>query len=142
MPQVKIRVESVDDASAEQTGAPSAKKDEKGAKTALISLFTQKAISTTKQLVGTYVNNIGIYTGNYVKQDNIQRDLSTLGEIVSIGAAFAVNVYAGIAMVAGSALSAVGDYMVLQKQIEIENQRINYIKERNGNTLEDGSRRR
>lgn len=142
MPQVNIRIESVGEEE-QQTGVPSQKKTEKGgAKIAAASIFAHQAISTAKSLVGTYVNNIGLYTNDYVKQDNIQRQLEGIGTVIGIGAAFATNWVAGLAMVAGTAIKGIADYSIIQKNIEIENQRTEYLKQRNGNTLEDGSRRR
>ena len=143
MANVNIRIESVS-SEEQQTGVPTQKKsDEKsGAKVAVASLFAHQAISTTKSIVSSYASNIGLFTGNYVKQDNMQDALEAIGSLTSIGVAFATNWVAGVAMVAGLGIKSIADYSVQQRQIELENKRVEYLKQRNGNTLEDGSRRR
>lgn len=142
MAQVNIRVESLSDTE-QQTGLPTQKREEKkGANVAVASIFAHQAINTAKSVVSTYTSNIGLFTQDYVKQDNVQRTLEGIGTLVGIGVAFATNWVAGVAMVAGLSIKQITDYSVEQKRIEIENQRVEYLRRRNGNSLEDGSRRR
>lgn len=145
MPSVKIRVESVsnDEIQAQKQGEEVNGKDKgEAGKIAVASIFAHQAISTAKQTINSYIGNLGDFTGNYVKQDNLQREIEAVGQLVGVGAAFATNWVAGVAMVAGLGIKAINDYRISQRQIELENKRIEYLRQRNGDVLDDGSRRR
>lgn len=93
--------------------------DKKGQAKAALAVNAAKSIAT--QAVNATVSNIGLATGNYYLQSRVEEGLQAVGKGVSIGAAFASNVYVGIAAVAVEGVSMISDYFKQKKEVELEN---------------------
>lgn len=140
MPQVNIRVESVSDEE-QQTGVPSQKKeDKKGAKSTVGSIFVHQAMNTTKQIINTGVSNIGNFTGDYVKQDQVGAVVSAVTDITTVAIGFAVNPIAGAFALVGVGIKAGLNVATQLRNDEHARIQSEYLKERSGNTLNNGSR--
>lgn len=141
MPQVNIRVESVSEAE-QQTGVPTQKKEETkgGAKTALTSVFVHQAMNTTKQIVNYGISNIGNFTGDYLKQDRIQNEISMATDLIAVGTAFSVNIFAGLFATVGFGLKSFFEISNQQQSIRHRENNANYLRMRSGASTTNGSR--
>ena len=139
MANVNIRVQAVNEE--EQTGIPSQKKDEqKGAKPTAKTLFIHYAINQAKQIVNYGISNIGNFTGDYTKQQQVQQSVDLLSDIAGIGVAFATNWVAGVIAIAGTTTKQVmGVISENQQMVHAERER-QYLLERSGNSTKNGSR--
>jgi hypothetical protein len=93
--------------------------DKKGQVKTALAVNAVKSVA--KQAVSAAVSNIGLATGNYYLQTRVQEGMQIVEKGVSIGAAFASNVYVGIAAVAVEGVSMLSDYFKQKKEMDIEN---------------------
>lgn len=141
MANVNIRVQSIS-SEEQQTGIPTTQKESKsgGANPAVASLFVHQAISTGKQILNYGISNIGNFTGDYVKQAQIQQGVDIATDIAGIGIAFATNWVAGLVAVVGVATKGIlSSVSAMQEQKHLEHN-TSYLIERSGNSTKNGSR--
>ena len=142
MPNLVVRLETgtqtAGDGQELQEQAGVQKKDNK--KMALTSALTNFAISQGKAILSASISQIGITTGDYIKQEQIQRIVGYAQDAIGVGAAFLVNPIVG-----GMAVASLGVKYAIQisndiKQVELENTKISYMRDRSGNATLNGSR--
>ena len=75
------------------------------------------AMSVASNTIGT----IGARTGNYVQQQQIETAINFGSKAVSIGSAFAANVWLGVAAVAGEAINTGFQLANYQRELEWAN---------------------
>lgn len=143
MPNVKVRIttesEEQSSGNAAALSQQSATPDAKGMATT--SLFVHAAVGNIKQAINYGLSNVGNFTGDYIKQNQINNQLEMFSNVSTIamgaisgGWIGAVIATASIAMKVG--LGEFGKYT--QNQISSLNNRLSM--ERSGNQLFDGSR--
>lgn len=85
MPQVKIRIEKgVQTAGDGQEQQESFSKTYQKIKGAAPTAFALTMVNTGKQIITYSLSNVGQFTGNYLQQDEINRELEIIGDVVSI----------------------------------------------------------
>ena len=140
MPNVKIRIERGEEGGKDLSaakGAGVASKKEISVQT----LFATKMMGTAKQIVTNAASNVGNFTGDYIKQDQINVALEVVSGVVTI----AMGAMAGC--VPGAAIAAAG--LLVNKAIQQFNTTMtenlaekdrNIILARSGNAAINGSR--
>jgi hypothetical protein len=93
--------------------------DKKGQVKTALAVNAVKSVA--KQAVSAAVSNIGLATGNYYLQSQVEEGVQLVSKGIGIGAAFASNVYVGIAAVAMEGVSMLSDYFKQKKEMDIEN---------------------
>lgn len=79
-------------------------------------------MSLGKQAMNTAVSNIGLATGNYYMQSQVQNGIRTVSSMIGLGTAVASgNIPALIMQIGGMAISAVSQTYQDYKQRQIEN---------------------
>ena len=139
MPQVKIRISQESQEQIEVEGLqPSTIGKEK---IATISLFAHQGISMAKQIVNYEISNVGVKTGNYVLQEQINETMSVLSDIGTVGLGIASGGWVGgIIAVAGVTTKRVLEEKSRNEGIKHENIESEYLRRRSGNTTTSGSR--
>lgn len=140
MANVKIRIESQSEeqAQAEQAGGATTQTQ----KLAVASIFAQQAINFTKQVVNIGISNIANFSGNYVKQDQVQQAVSFLSEVAGVGTAFAVNPVAGFVALGGLALKYTSQAIKENREMTRAEYQTDYLRRISGNSTTNGSRTR
>lgn len=139
MPQVKIRIsqESQEQIDAEGLQPSTVSRE----RIATISLFAHQGINTAKQIVDYEISNVGVKTGNYVLQEQINEAISILSDIGTIGLGAASSGWiGGIVAVAGVTTKRVLQETSRNEAIKHENIESEYLRRRSGNTTTSGSR--
>lgn len=139
MPQVKIRIsqESQEQIDAEGLQPSTVSRE----RIATISLFAHQAINTGKQIVNYEISNVGVKTGNYVLQEQINETVSILSDLGTIGLGVASGGWiGGIVAVAGVTTKRVLQETSRNEAIKHENIESEYLRRRSGNTTTSGSR--
>ena len=147
MPQVKIRIErGVQTAGDGQEQQEQKRVDNQGInKIAVTSAFAHTMINTTKQIVTYSLSNVGQFTGNNLKQDQINTALEILGDVGSIVAGIATTVVSENPVPLFASIVSIGTKYGLRAYSEYqefkhgEYQR-NIMLERSGNSTINGSR--
>lgn len=143
MPSVKIRVESVsdDEINAQKQGQEVTGKDVPTEKLAVASIFAHQAISTTKQIVNYGISNIGSFTGDYVKQDQVQHAVGIVSDISSIVVGAAAGGWVGaIVATLGVATKHVMSAVTEEKNAQHQERAVELLRARSGNYTTNGSR--
>lgn len=139
MPQVKIRISQESTEQAEAQGLQPSLVG--GEKIATMSLFAHQAINTGKQIVNYSISNVGIKTGNYVTQEQINQTVDIVGDIATIGTGFAAGGWiGGVVAIAGVTTKQVFKELSRNEDIKHENIESEYLRRRSGNTTTSGSR--
>ena len=140
MPSVKIRIsqESTEKMEGEVEGlTPSVSRE----RIAGISFFAHQAINTGKQIVNYEISNVGVKTGNYVLQEQINQAVEIVGDFATIGTGFMAGGWIGGAVaIAGVTTKNVLKEVSRAEGIKHENIEYEYLKTRSGNTTRNGSR--
>ena len=140
MPQVKIRIERVQDQAGEGNINQKVASDEKK-NVAATSIFAHQMMGIGKQIFNYAASNVGFFTGNYIKQDEINATLDVISDASTIGMGFASGGWIGGAV----AIVGVTTKKVLQNVTDRRNDVIsererNYWLARSGNSTTNGSR--
>lgn len=141
MPDITIRLQK----GTETAGDGLELQEDKGSKAnnkkmAAVTLITNFAISQGKAILSASISNIGITTGDYIKQEQIQQMMGYAQDLAGIGAAFVINPLVGAFAVAGAGIKYGIQIYTDIKKAEIENVKITYMRDRSGNTTINGSR--
>ena len=143
MPELKVRIEkgsaTAGDGQEIQENTGSAKQASTN-KMAVVGTLVNFAISQGKSILSASISQIGVTTGDYIKQERIQEAMGYAQDAVGIGTAFAVNWVVGALAVATTGIKYAIQITSEVKQNELENNKISYIRNRSGNTLINGSR--
>ena len=102
--------------------------------------LTNFAISQGKAILSVSISQIGITTGDYIKQEQIQRIVGYAQDAIGVGAAFLVNPVVGALAVASLGIKYGLEISANIKQVELENTKITYMRDRSGNATLNGSR--
>lgn len=140
MANVKIRVESVSNEELESQ-RQGQEVSGGGEKLVISSVFVHQTLSLAKQTISTGLNNIGNFTGNYVKQDQVQNQVEVLSDMASIGIGAMAGGWVGAVVAAtGVVFKRITNFVVEnQNQLHAERQS-EFLKIRSGNSLTNGSR--
>ena len=147
MPNVKIRIErGVQTAGDGQEQQEQKNRDAQGvSKVAVAGAFAHTMINTGKQIVSYSLSNVGQFTGNNLKQDQINTALEILGDVGSIVAGVATTVLTENPVPLFASIVSIGTKYGLRAYSEYqefkhgEYQR-NIMLERSGNSTTNGSR--
>ena len=140
MPQVKVRVERVQELAGEANINQKVASDEKK-NVAATSIFAHQMMGIGKQIFNYAVSNVGFFTGNYIAQDNINLALNIVSDISTVG----TGIVAGGLVGGAAALIGIGTKHTLEaitdrrKDVISERER-NYWLARSGNSTTNGSR--
>lgn len=122
-------------------GQPISQQTKDDAKTAFkvnVALNTAKRLAL--QVNNGLINNVGLRTGNYVLQNQLQTGTQMVGKVVNTAAAFIANPALGALSVAGDLTSAGFDIYNRNLEIEWTNRNAEQLRRRAG-YLSDGNRR-
>lgn len=139
---VKIRIENNVDIpgvgnAAQLTTKPDEAKKKVGAKT----LFAHQMVATAKQTANYAISNIGNFTGNYIKQDQVQSTVDLIGDLSTVGLGFASGgVVGGIIASIGIATKKTFEVVTDMRKNELSERQRAYMLERSGNATKNGSR--
>lgn len=120
---------------------PTSQQTKDDAKTAFkvnVALNTAKRLAL--QVSNGLINNVGLRTGNYVLQNQLQTGTQMVGKVVSTAVAFIANPVLGAVAVAGDLISAGFDVYNRNLEIEWTNRNAEQLRRRAG-YLSDGNRR-
>lgn len=138
MPNVRIRIEKEQEAGgeAQQTQPKSEAKN-----VATQTFFAHQMLGTAKQIVRFQASNVGNFTGNYIKQEQINQTLDVLGDASTIALGFAAKgpigaVVATIGIGTKHVLKAISD----AREDELRERDRLLVMERSGNSTRNGSR--
>lgn len=141
MPDVKIRVEATTrDELDSKTPTESSGKGTTTERLAVASIFAQQAVATTKQIVSASISNIGNFTGDYIKQDNVQRQVETLLQIGAIAVEAYVNPVLALAHIAGNFVKDLTTSVSSVQAMNKQENTLRLLKERAGYPTTNGSR--
>ena len=147
MPQVKIRIEK----GVQTAGDGQEQQEQKNRNTqglnnvAVATAFAHTMINTGKQIITYSFSNVGQFTGNNLKQDQINTALEILGDVGSIAAGIATSVISENPVPLFASIMSIGTKYGLRSYSEYqefkhgEYQR-NLLLERSGNSTTNGSR--
>lgn len=140
MPNVKIRIERGEEGGKDLSaakGAGVASKKEISVQT----LFATKMMGMAKQIVTNTASNVGNFTGDYIKQDQINVALEVVGGVVTVAmGAMAGGVPGAVIAVAGLLVNkSVQQFNTSMTELYAEKDR-NIILARSGNAAINGSR--
>ena len=140
MPQVKIRVEKVQDQAGEANLNQKAASDEKK-NVAITSVFAHQMMGIGKQIFNYAASNVGFFTGNYIEQDKINTALELVSDFSTIGTGFVAGGMVGgsiaiIGITTKKTLEAITD----RRKDRVEERERNYWLARSGNSTTNGSR--
>lgn len=141
MPQVKIRIEKGQETAG--AGQENQENQDNGRteKIAVVSVFANQMINVAKQTINYGISNIGVRTGNYVIQEQVNRAVDIIGNAATIGMGFVSGgIVGGIIAVAGVTTKAVFGMFSENESIRHENIQSEYLSKRSGNATTNGSR--
>lgn len=143
MPNIKIRIST----GVKTAGDGVERQEEKGAMSksdqrnmAVTSIFAHQMLATSKQALNTSISMIGVETGNYVEQQQIEAVMGLVSSAVGTGVAFATNPYLGIAKVAADVVSYGLKIATDIRKFQVNEKNADILRRRSGNSLTDGSR--
>lgn len=139
MPQVKIRISEQSDVEAQNESfqRPQVSKE----RIAVTSIFAQQVVRTGKSIVTYNLSNVGIRTGNYIAQEQINQAVEIIGDIASIGVGIAAGgPVGGLIAIAGITTKQIFSAISYEEDIRHQNINSAYLAERSGNTHKNGSR--
>ena len=140
MPQVKIRVERVQDQAGEGNINQKVASDEKK-NVAATSIFAHQMMGIGKQIFNYAASNVGFFTGNYIEQDKINVALDMVGDLSTIGTGFvAGGVVGGSIAIIGIATKKTLEAITDRRKDVISERERNYWLARSGNSTTNGSR--
>lgn len=142
MAMVKIRIENnVDIPGVGNAAAITTKPDEASKKIGAKSLFAHQMIATAKQTFNYAISNIGNFTGDYIKQDQVQNIVDSIGDLSTVGLGFASGgVVGGIVVSIGIATKKTFEVISDMRKNELSERQRAYMLERSGNATKNGSR--
>ena len=140
MPNVKIRiekgVETAGDGREIQEGKAS-----RTEKLAVASVFAHQMINIGRQTINYAVSNIGNYTGDYIKQNEINKSLDVLSDLTTVGLGFATGGWIGGIVATVGVITKTGFQIASeQQQIAKSNRQYDYLRDRTGNATTNESR--
>ena len=140
MPQVRIRIEKGQEQAGEANINQKENADEKK-RIAATSLFAHQMLGIGKQIVSYAVSNVGFFTGNYIKQDEINATLDVISDVSTVGMGFVSGGWVGgavaiIGLTTKKTLQAVTD----RRNDIVQERERNYWVARSGNSTTNGSR--
>lgn len=140
MPQVKVRIERVQDEAGEANINQKAAADEKK-KMSATSVFAHKMMGIGKQIVNYAASNVGFFTGNYIVQDNINEAMDVINDVSTVGMGFAAAGWVGgVAAVLGVTTKKTLEMISDRRKDIIQERERNYWLARSGNSTTNGSR--
>ena len=144
MPDIKIRIqkgeETVGDGVELQESQNKGLNASDKANIVSLSFVAQQSVSLLKMGMSKAISTIGMNTGDYILQKNVE-NVMNIGEwAISTGVAFASNVYVGIAKLAMDALNSVSNVAIDIISNDKNNKLIEIIQTRTVNSAKNGSR--
>lgn len=140
MPQVKIRIEKGQEQAGDGNINQMASADEKK-NMAATSVFAHQMMGIGKQIFNYAASNVGFFTGNYVKQDEINATLELIGDLSTVGMGFVSGGLVGgaVAVIGLTTKKVLQNVTDRRKDVMQERER-NYWLARSGNSTTNGSR--
>ena len=140
MPQVKVRIERVQEEVGEANLNQKSVNDEKK-NVAATSIFAHQMMGIGKQIFNYAASNVGFFTGNYIEQDRINATLDVIGDLSTIGMGAVAGGWVGATMaVVGVTTKKVLQNVTERRKDELEERNRNYWLARSGNSTTNGSR--
>lgn len=108
---------------------------------AFLTLDRAKAVGAqfAKQIVDAHVGMIGVNTGNYVLQQQVERGLNIVQKAIGIGVSFAINPVLGALNVVSEGIGFAFETAKHVKEVEWQNRSANELARRAG-YLSNGNR--
>ena len=104
-------------------------------------MFAHQALNTAKQIVNYNISNVGVKTGNYVLQEQINEVVDVVSDISTIGLGFAAGgPRGGLVAIAGVTTKQIFKEISRNEEIKHQNIESDYLARRSGNTTTNGSR--
>lgn len=138
MPNVRIRIEKGQEAGIE---AQQAQQKSETKNVAVTSLFAHQMLGTAKQIVNYQASNIANFTGDYIKQEQINQTLDIIsdGSTIALGA-MAGGLPGGIVAAIGVGTKHVLKLISQTREDELKERDRLLALERSGNSTRNGSR--
>lgn len=138
MPNVKIRISREETEKTESSGLfPSVGRE----KIATVSIFAHQTLNTAKQIVNYNISNVGVKTGNYALQEQINTTVEVISDASTVGLGFAAGGWVGgVIAIAGVATKQIFKQISRNEEIKHQNIESEYLARRSGNTTMSGSR--
>ena len=139
MPQVKIKIEGTTDEKEARTEAQKTRMATE--KMAAVSIFSHQLLNTMKQTVNYEISNIGVKTGNYARQAEVNMLMEIVSDASTVVTGFVSGGWIGGGVaIAGVATNRVIGAVAFAEQVRHENYNANFLRERSGNSNVNGSR--
>lgn len=143
MPNVKVRITS-ENSEQERGGAEIAQAAQSTvdtAKLATTSLFVHAAVGNIKQAISYGVSNVGNFTGDYIKQNQINNQLEMFSNVSTIAMGAISGGWIGAVIATASVALKLGlGEVSRQNQMKVNELNYRFSAQRAGNQLFDGSR--
>lgn len=142
MPDITIRIEKNRE-SKENNNAPSSIREEAKnfMKFATENVFAKQMISTAKQIISYQASNIGNFSGDYLKEDDVNLRLDIIGDMATVGmGALSKGWIGAVVAVAGITTKNIFKFISMHRQNELLMYEQDYLTKRSGNALINGSR--
>lgn len=144
MPNVKIRIESGSEVAGDGRENQEDKKaleERNKEQAAMMSKMAQQMLGTTKQVISYRVSNVGLFSGNYIKQDQVNAAMELLTDATTIGMGFASGGWLGASIAVVGLATKVIMEQISGARADLANQRAtDYLLARSGNATKNGSR--
>lgn len=140
MPIAKIRIETESNENVSSTDNEKKMSKEEQQRLAVQIMMAKKVLNLSKQAMSKSVGMIGITTGDYTTQKNIENFIGLGENLISTGVAFGSNPYLGVAKVVADTINE--SFNLATRIIKENKQRIaeEQLQKRTGNSLTNGSR--
>lgn len=140
MPQVKIRIERGQDQAGDANTNQKVNADEKK-QIAATSVFAHQMMGLGKQIFNYATSNVGFFTGNYIKQDEINATLDVISDVSTVGMGFVSGGWVGgIVATLGIATKKTLQAVTDRRNDIVQERERNYWLSRSGNSTTNGSR--
>lgn len=140
MPQVRIRVEKVQEQPGEANVNLKSSADEKK-NVAATSIFAHQMMGIGKQVVNYGLRNVGTFTGNYDAQEDINAALDLVSDGSTIALGFGSGGWiGGVIAIVGVGTKRILETVTQSRSDKMSQRQTEYLLERSGNATLDGSR--
>ena len=146
MPQVKIRIEKGVETAGDGREIQETKLSSmEFKKMAVVTAFGRQVANTGRQIINYSLSNVGQFTGNNLKQDEINWQLDMLGDVANVTSGIVTSIMTENPLPAIASITSIGikygtrAYSEYQEFRHAEYQS-NLLRERSGNSTKNGSR--
>lgn len=141
MPDIKIRISKGEQTAGDGQEIQEQKQQASKERIAVVSVLATQMVGIAKQSINYALNNVGVNTGNYVLQEQINNAMDVVSDVATIGLGFgAGGIVGGLIAIAGVTTKTVFSEISRNTAIRHENLRNDYLLARSGNSAKNGSR--